>query len=218
MAIRVDGVKSREKLLEAASEVFAEKGYRETTVAEICKRAGCNVAAINYHFRSKDELYVAVWKKAYDESLSVYPLNGGLPENAPPEKKLFAIVHSTLHKTLDEGHLGRSGQILLREMAEPTEAIGPILHDTLEPLRKHVQQVIGLLLGPGATEDDVNLCELSVLNQCVALSFGKARGKLPPFFKTDRLTCDMIDNLADHITKFSISGIKAIRKRSPSRN
>jgi TetR/AcrR family transcriptional regulator, regulator of cefoperazone and chloramphenicol sensitivity len=218
MAVRVDGVRSMGKLLEAASKVFAQKGYRETTVAEICKRAGCNVSAINYHFKSKDDLYVAVWKKAFNESLKVYPLDGGLPEHASAEKKLFAIIYSTLHKTLDEGRLGRSGQILLREMAEPTEAIGPILHETIEPLRKHVRHVIGQLLGPGATEDDVDMCELSVLNQCMALSFGKAHGKLPPVFKTNRLTSDMIDKLVNHITEFSIAGIKAIRNRSLRRD
>jgi len=50
MVIRKDGIDTQEKLLKAASEVFAEKGCQNTTVAEIGRRAGSNVAAVNYHF------------------------------------------------------------------------------------------------------------------------------------------------------------------------
>ena len=42
---------NRERLLEAAGEIFAEHGFRNTTVREICKRADINLAAVNYYFR-----------------------------------------------------------------------------------------------------------------------------------------------------------------------
>ena len=47
---------TRERLLEAAGEVFAERGFREATVRGICKRANANNAAVNYHFGEKEEL------------------------------------------------------------------------------------------------------------------------------------------------------------------
>lgn len=50
----------REKLLEAAFDVFAERGYSGTSTREICRRAGANGAALNYHWGSKDELWLAV--------------------------------------------------------------------------------------------------------------------------------------------------------------
>ena len=82
MAVRKDGLDTYKKLLKAASEVFAEKGYRDATIAEICRRAQSNVAAVNYHFGSKDELYIAVWKNAFEEALRIYPPDGGLPPDA----------------------------------------------------------------------------------------------------------------------------------------
>ena len=42
--------RTRERLLSAAGDVFVEKGFRDATVAEICARAGANIAAVNYYF------------------------------------------------------------------------------------------------------------------------------------------------------------------------
>jgi len=60
MTIRKDGTDTKERLLRAASKVFAQRGYREATIAEICHKAGSNVAAVNYHFGGKDAVYIPV--------------------------------------------------------------------------------------------------------------------------------------------------------------
>ncbi len=59
----------KEKLLGAASDVFAEKGFRDATVSEICSRAGANISAVNYHFGSKEALYQETWRHSFSESL-----------------------------------------------------------------------------------------------------------------------------------------------------
>ena len=51
---------TRDKLIEAAGSVFAERGYRAATIREICRRAGANVAAVNYTFGDKMGLYTEV--------------------------------------------------------------------------------------------------------------------------------------------------------------
>ena len=47
---------TRQRVLEAAGEVFAERGFRAATVREICQRAKANLAAVNYHFGDKERL------------------------------------------------------------------------------------------------------------------------------------------------------------------
>src|SRR5271168_3629349 len=83
---------TRRQLLEAAGEVFAEVGFRDATVREICQRAGANVAAINYHFGDKENLYEEVLRYAQGKALEKYPLLLGVAETAPPEERLHAFV------------------------------------------------------------------------------------------------------------------------------
>ena len=211
MAVRKDGVDTRNKLLKAASEAFAEKGYRETTVAEICQRAGSNVAAVNYHFSGKDALYASVWRNAFEEALRVYPPDGGLPSKATPEKRLHALIFSLLHRIMDDGKLGYAGQILLQEMSDPTDVISQVRKDAISPLRENARQIITELLGPKADELQIGFCEMSVIHQCLAIGFRK--GKLPPYITQDKPTPELINALVEHITYFSLAAIKAVRKK-----
>ena len=55
---------TRDKLMIAAGEVFAEVGYQAATTREICARAGANIAAVNYHFGDKLGLYTEMLKDA----------------------------------------------------------------------------------------------------------------------------------------------------------
>ena len=48
---------TKKRLIEAAGSLFADKGFKETTVRDICEQAGANVAAVNYHFGDKEKLY-----------------------------------------------------------------------------------------------------------------------------------------------------------------
>ncbi len=218
MAIRKDGIDTRDKILKAASEVFAKKGYRNTRVADICGRAGSNVAAVNYHFGSKDALYVVVWRNAFDEALRAYPPDGGLPPDAPAEQCLRALVHSTLHRILGAGRLGHAGRILMREMSDPSEAIRGVLRDVIRPLRERTRMIMKRLLGPKANDRDIGFCEMSVIHQCLAMGF--RRGKLPPGITKGggKATPDLIDDLVEHITNFSLAGIRAVRENIVKNN
>ena len=213
MAVRKDGIDTYKKVLKAASEVFAEKGYRKATIAEICRRAKSNVAAVNYHFGSKDELYIVVWRHAFEEALRIYPPDGGLPKDATPEERLGAFHHSILHRILDDGRLGCSGQIILREMADPTEALKRVRENMIRPLRESLREIIYELLGPEATEQQIMFCVMSVIHQCLAIGFRKGRKRFPAFLDVSRSKQATIDALAEHITLFSLAGIAAVRNQ-----
>ena len=136
MAKRKDGQKRKAQLLEAATRVFAEKGFRDTTISEISRAAKANVASVNYYFGSKEELYAEVWKDAFQKISKTWPVDGGLGPDTTAERRLKALIESFLHKMLDSGALGYAGQILMTELANPTEAINIVKKDAIMPLRK----------------------------------------------------------------------------------
>ena len=92
----MDATKS--KLLEAAGEEFAEKGFEGAKVRSICSRAGVNNAAVNYHFGDKEQLYVQAVLEAHrcgtellpdeafqrrDSGRAASPIHPPFPEQCP---------------------------------------------------------------------------------------------------------------------------------------
>jgi AcrR family transcriptional regulator len=209
MGKRSDGQNTRAKLLEAAAEVFARKGYRDTTVTDICKAANTNVASVNYYFGSKEHLYAEVWREAFDQAEAVYPIRGGLDETAPVEERLHALVKSFVNKMLDQGKLGWSGQILLMELVHPTEATEMVRQDVLQPIHLWVMQIMRDFLGPEATDKQVALCCMSVVHQCLGL--GQRKGKRPQAIEA--LFTEGPEHIAEHIFQFSLAGIGAVRRQ-----
>src|ERR1700760_4697567 len=98
-----ENLKTRQRLLEVAGAVFAEQGFKNATVREICKRADANVAAINYHFGDKQGLYSETLRYWIRESLAKYPPNKGTVPGDSPEKQLHAYVRSFFWRIFDEG-------------------------------------------------------------------------------------------------------------------
>lgn len=78
MAHRIDGLVRKQEILQAASKVFVEKGYIDTSMAEICKQAKTNAVLIRYYFGSIEELYIEVWRDALQAVMDKgCPYSGG---------------------------------------------------------------------------------------------------------------------------------------------
>jgi len=211
MGKRKDGIETRGRILTAACEIFAQKGFHDAKVEEICKRAKTNIAAINYYFGSKDQLYAKVWRHAFEKSLEAYPPESGVSPDAPAEQRLRGTIRSLVGKAVNPGRIGDAGKLLLREMIHPTDVIEQIRHDALGPLHDRMDKLISELLGPEATREQIQLCMMSVAHQCIAIGIRLFKGKMPPQHKLDIPTEELVETLADHITRFSLAGIEATR-------
>lgn len=211
MTKRKDGLERKALLLEAATQVFAEKGFRDTTIADICQDAHSNTASVNYYYGSKEELYAQVWKNAFDTVIEKYPPDKQISSDGKPEDRLYAQIKSFLHRMLDSGELGYAGQILLMELANPTETIEHIKQDAIEPLRKRMTGILRQLLGSKASEQDIVFCAMSIIHQC--MGFGFRHGTLPPLLRNIKKD-ELVNALADHITAFSLAGVTAIKQKT----
>src|SRR4051812_8334662 len=94
---------TRGQLLQAAGEIFAEKGFRQATVRDIISRADTNIAAVNYHFGDKRGLYVAALQHWLGAAVEKYPADGGLSPGAPADQRLTAFIRAFLLRLMDEG-------------------------------------------------------------------------------------------------------------------
>ena len=209
MRLRIDGVETRKRILQAAGEVFAARGYRDATVAEICRRAKANAAAINYHFNDKESLYVEVWRHSADEAMRLYPLDGGVPITAPVKERLHGFLVALLKRMTDRGRLGMFHRLRMIEMANPSGLIDRVRWQAIQPMRDYIHALLRELLGPGVTEQELNYCELSLVGPCLMAQM-TSHHKLPGSGLGQDLD---FETFATHSTDFVLAGVKAVRSK-----
>ena len=197
---------TRRQLLEAAGEVFAEVGFRNATVREICRRARANVAAVNYHFGDKETLYMEVLRHSQQTAFAKYPPLLGVTADATPEEKLGAFVRSFLLRIFDEGSTAWFGKMMSREMVEPTEALDSLVAERLRPMAGLLLGLVAEILGRPPRDEAVRLCCFSIVSQCVF--YHHCRTMISRLFPEQRLDASAVDQLAGHIARFSLAAIK----------
>lgn len=207
MVKRRDGKQTRQKLLDVACQEFVAKGFREAKITDICRRAGANVAAVNYYFGDKESLYVAAWQQTLERFISADPPP---PAAMPPEARFrFAIQRIMRRLLLDDSGDGCFRRLELMELANPTGLIGEIWNRLIAPRRQVMRRMIRDIGGADLPDDAVLLCEMSIINQCRGYLLLQ-KGSHDDIFAGPP-TLRRVDQIAEHITRFSIAGILAIR-------
>ena len=201
---------TRQRLLEAAGEVFAEQGFRNARVREICQRAGANVAAVNYHFGDKQRLYAAVMEYVQTLALGKYPLIQGESTEVPAAERLRAFIHYMLSDFFDKGAPAWPGKLMAWEMIEPTSTLDIVVESIILPIAKKLGAIVRELLGTPVSDDLVHRCQMSIIAQC--LHYRNARPVIQRLFPEQQYSPENIALMADHITRFSLSALRGLEK------
>lgn len=210
---------TRRRLLEAAGEVFAEHGFRTATIQEICRRADANIAAVNYHFSDKEQLYRAVIRYAEEENGDTHPQEP--PAGASAEERLRAHVEWFLLHLLDEGRPAWHGRLMAREMIEPTAALDELVSGHIRESNDRLLGIVRELMGPGASDAQVRTCAFSITGQC--LFYRHCEPVICRLHPEVRIGRAQVPALAEHVTRFSLAGLGAIaavpdrRRTTPAR-
>lgn len=199
---------TKRRLLDAAGEIFSEKGFKAATVREICRVAKANVAAVHYHFGDKEGLYKELLVEAFEAGLKRYPTHMGLDGSASAEQRLYAFIHSFLLRMLGSERFAWCGKLMARELHEPTRALDHLAERYILPLSEQLRSIVAEVLGNGAktTDTRVHYCAMSVVGQCQYIAKSRAViEKLSPRLRFDE---QGIADLARHIADFSTNALK----------
>jgi len=199
---------TRQRLIEAAGETFAELGFRNATIRDISTRAGANVAAVNYHFGDKSALYTEVLRYSHCCAIAKYPPHMGLAPEARPEKKLHAFVQSFLLRLLDTGRPAWHARLMARELAEPTAALDVLVHEHIKPHFHALLEIVRQLLADKTPDSALRATCSSIVGQCLFYHFGAPISAR--LFPDKTYSAADVDALAAHITRFSLAGIRAV--------
>jgi AcrR family transcriptional regulator len=212
---RISTDRTRTKLLDAAGEVFAEAGYYDATVRQICARAGANVAAVNYHFRDKLGLYTEVLRQAVG-AVQNEAIRKALDDDAAPEEVLRQAIRAMFQKMCGADRPDLRFGLMAHELAHPTPAMSRVIDEAIRPIYSRLREIIGTILRLPSDNETTRLCTISVVGQIV--HYAHARPVLAQLWPELTMTPAQVDQIADHIAAFSLAYLnEARRMRNNSR-
>jgi len=193
---------TQQRLLDAAEEVFAEKGFTAASVREICKRAGANIAAVNYYFGDKERLYIEAVKYAHRACTQGMPFPEWEPGVSPAEK-LRDFIRVMVTRMLQPQSTA-SLQLMVQEMAQPTAACVEVVQEHIKPMAVKLGAILAELL-PDATSRQHSLIAFSIVGQCLFYRHHRAVASL--LIGEDEFQQLHVDLVAHHITAFTFKAL-----------
>jgi AcrR family transcriptional regulator len=196
---------TRQSLVKAAVHLFAEKGFENASVRDIVAKAGVNQAAINYHFKGKDGLYLEVLKTAF-ERLTVHA--GFDPEKLKSlsrEEALRTFVNQQLRPLLFRDEMSRYIRLFAWESAHPSEIFLKFMATNTITYLTAAVDIVRRFLPPG-TQERAALCgAIWLMGQCSVFVRNRELFAHQPF----SITTDepFVNELTELITRLAIGGL-----------
>lgn len=194
---------TRNRILDAAGHFFAEKGYHATSVRAICRRAQVNIAAVNYHFGSKEQLYEETLRQVFlhhNELLDSAPTAGLSPEEA-----LHRLVAAFLKMGLAPDRPAWHHALHGRELLEPSPALQRIAQDIIRKRFNRFREIVRRIAQTTADDRRLDFCTISVVSQCIF--YFRGQFIMPVLRPGWHLGPEVLDEIAAHITTFSLNAL-----------
>ncbi len=218
---------TKDRLLDAAEELFANKGYDDVSIRELAAAAEVNVAAVNYHFQGKENLFNEVILRRFVDQrkntlaalAKVQSKAGGKPSL---EEIVGALVREYLQGTLRDDKSGTFLALMAREMSSPkSHAHEAFFKEMVAPV---FQAFSGALMTarPNLLQEDLNWIIASIVGQIHHFLFRwkkmQAMGSdsdtsqtMVRFFPALGLPLEQyIQQVTSHVTQFSCAAIDAM--------
>ena len=202
---------TKARILTAAEEVFAAKGFEGASTREIAASAGVNISSLHYHWESKETLYFAVFENIYDRIVEL--VRSSIPESAlegPTERPIVDEAVGLLFDFFaDHPNVPK---LLVRRLLETSDGTSGIERDILLPaFRRFASWTYDL----GKVDpDDVSIFMLTV--QSVLLLFMLDSQQFTSLLGGSVRTPLLRNRLRGHIIALVHTLIRAERARKPA--
>jgi AcrR family transcriptional regulator len=204
------------RLLQAAEKLFAERGFAGTSIRDLVEAAGVNVAAVNYHFRDKETLYLEALRRAFHNQRTSDPNFEAILEEANREgtpaaaarglRKYIEVYMEWLFAEENEKAGGCACALFQREMSDPTPALDVIVEEFIEPKAKVLW---GLLRQArpelGNDREQLQFHAASIVGQCQHYRF--ALPVILRLLRKKKFSQEYIRRIAEHIANFTLRGL-----------
>jgi AcrR family transcriptional regulator len=206
-----DSSRTRRQLLEAAGQVFAEKGFERATGKEICERAGANTAAVNYYFGGIEGLYTAVVWEAHSRLVTFDALSAAVAEQANAQAKLQAVIGLFVHTLTSPVSTSWALRVIGREIVAPSPALAALREQELLPKVRILKGIVGELMGLPEDHPVVDRGCISIMAPCILLLIGD-RYTLTRAFPNMGLTSEDATSVVHHMVQFALAGLAAVAR------
>lgn len=172
---------ARERLLEAAIDIFGRHGYEAATTRMITAEAGANIAAIPYYFGGKEGLYRAVISHVVEsfnqeiggvlEDLQTISGNGAIDRDlalAKLEQLIEGLLQLVVGSTIGE----RFARIIMREQTYPSSAYEQIYSGVMEPVLNTTAMLVMAASGE-SSEHRAKLRSMTIIGQVLTFRFAR---------------------------------------------
>jgi AcrR family transcriptional regulator len=206
---RADGEATRANIIEAAGQLFAERGYAEATSKAICERARTNMAAVNYYFGSRDELYLALLREVHKRLMSMHFLQEIADSARSPEEKLRVFLDGLVSTVVD----GTSWHTRLwaREILAPSPLLGQVMREQALPKFQLLSGIVSQITGLAPGTPALSCCVLSVIAPCLMLLVVDRNIDTPIRSLFQRPAAE----LAAQMHVLALHGLQAVRAGAP---
>ncbi len=202
---------TRQRILEAAGPLFAERGFDAVTVRDIIAKAGCNLASVNYHFDGKEGLYFEAVRHAAERVACFAPLPVFGPGTSA-EERLRLFIAAFVRRVLAEDGPSWQRTLIHREIGEPRAgACEELVRHFIRPTFEMLKGIVAELAPRGTPDDRLDLMSGSILGQ--VLHNHHCRHVIGFLLAAQGKTRQASEALADHIFRFSLAALRHYPKK-----
>ncbi|MCK5805974.1 MAG: TetR/AcrR family transcriptional regulator [Lentisphaeria bacterium] len=204
------GATTRERILEAACELFSEKGFVSTTTQDICGLAQANIAGVNYHFRSKENLYREAW--VHLDRLAMDRWTELIDSAESAEEKLCQFIRFRVNSVLSDGMESRFPRIMHREMGQPSALHEELMENYMRKRRKWFLDLVREIVGGALDKRQERMAGFCIHSPLIHLIEIHNRPEHPHRHRCHSVRKDS-EALAETLCTFALAGLRELTRQ-----